>query len=118
MFQRVLTLIKSDRGSAEAALVLIPLVLLFLVGAQSALAVHLRNVESGNAQNEASTRGISGVFRDDDRFIHLESSGDGQNLDLLVTERQRRLISLIPTFSFLDRRFVKVHGIAVIENRR
>jgi hypothetical protein len=118
MLQKFTAALRSERGSIEAAMVLIPLLVLFLVGAQLALTAHSRNVASNSAQNDASVRGISGAFVASDRFLHLESSGDGQNLDLLVTQRNESLISLIPTFSLLEGRFVAVHGIAIVENRR
>jgi hypothetical protein len=118
MLQKFTVALRSERGSIEAAMVLIPLLLLFLIGAQLALTAHSRNLASNSAQNDASVRGISGVFAAGDRFLHLESSGDGQNLDLLVTQRKKSLISLIPTFSLLEGRFVAVHGIAIVENRR
>ena len=118
MFEKLLNSLRSERGSVEASMVLIPLIFLFLIGSQLIFSVHSRNTESNNVQNDASIRGISGVFQDGDRFIHLDSSGDGQNLDLLVTTKQRPLISLIPTLPFLHNRHIKVHGIAIVENRR
>ncbi len=118
MFEKFLASLRSERGSVEASMVLIPLIFLFLIGSQLIFTVHSRNTESNEAQNDASIRGISGVFEEGDRFIHLDRSGDGQNLDLLVTTRESPLISLIPTLVFLDNRQVKVHGIAIVENRR
>ena len=118
MLQKILIALRSERGSAEAAMVLIPLSILFLIGAQLALTAHSRNIESNQAQNDASVRGISGVFNGSDRFLHMESSGDGQNLDLLITQREKSLISLIPTFSLLHGRMISVQGIAIVENRR
>ena len=118
MLQKLALSLRSERGSIEAAMVLIPLTLLFLMGAQLALTAHSRNIESNYAQNDASVRGISGDFTNGDRFLHLESSGDGQNLDLLITERKKSLLSLIPTFSLLEGRFISVYGIAIVENRR
>ena len=118
MLQKLFQSLRSERGSIEAAMVLIPLVLLFLMGAQLALAAHSRNIESNYAQNDASVRGISGKFISGDRFLHLESSGDGESLDLLITERKKSLLSLIPTFSLLKGRFISVHGMAIVENRR
>ena len=118
MLQRLLAAFRSERGSAEASMVLIPLIFLFLIGAQLNISAHSRNVERNHAQNDASVRGISGSFNSGDRFIHLDGSGDGQNLELLVTTREKSLISLIPTLSFLSNRQISVHGIAVVENRR
>lgn len=118
MLQKLVTALRSERGSVEASMVLIPLIFLFLIGAQLTFSVHSRNIESNDAQNDASVRGISGAFISGDRFIHLDSSGDGQNLDLLVTTREKPLISLIPILSLLNHRQISMHGIAIVENRR
>ena len=72
------------------------------------------------AQNDASIRAIVGEFDYSDKFISIESSGDGQKIDLLVTSRERSLINLIPTLpQILGRQaMVSVKGLAVIENSR
>jgi hypothetical protein len=107
--KRILELLRSDRGNVESAMVLIPLLLLFLVGTQIAAATHLRNSERITAQDEATKRAISGEFEPGDEFIHIDSSGDGQNLDLLITHRSRAITDLLP---------VDLYGFAVVENQR
>lgn len=108
---------RCERGSFEAALLLLPLTFLFLIGMQLAISSHSRNMEALFAQNDASVRAIAGEFREGDEFIEIESSGDGQNLDLLVTRRERQLRNLLP--SILGRQaLISVDGVAVIENRR
>ena len=113
-------IVKDQRGSAESALVLVPLLILFLVGVQISLAIHTRNVGRIEAQNSASVRAISGEFEVDDNFIHIESSGDNQNLDLLITRSEGRVRDLIPGFlgGISSAREVGVEGIAVVENAR
>jgi hypothetical protein len=71
-------------------------------------------------QDDATVRAIAGQFQEGDQFIEIESSGDGQNLDLLVTHREHQLVKLIPSLgSILGRRaLISVDGVAVIENRR
>jgi hypothetical protein len=109
-----------ERGSFEAALLLLPLTLLFLIGMQLALSSHSRNMEALFAQDEASARAIAGQFQEGDEFIEIESSGDNQNIDLLVTHRERPIRNLIPSLSSIvgRQRLISVDGIAVIENRR
>jgi hypothetical protein len=118
--KRLQHLLRCDRGSVESALVLIPLMLLFLAGMQIATAAHTRNVEKIDAQNSASTRAISGEFESGDEFIHIDSSGDGQNLDLLITHRQSSLTDLVPGFlgGGSSNREVTVDGMAIVENQR
>jgi hypothetical protein len=112
--------LREDRGNVESALVLIPLLILFLIGMQISLAIHARNVGRVEAQNSASVRAISGEFEPSDRFIHIESSGDGQNLDLLITRREATVLSLLPGFvtGSSSTREVDVGGVAVVENSR
>lgn len=111
---------RSERGSFEAALLLLPLTFLFLIGMQLALSSHSRNMEALFAQDDATVRAIAGQFQEGDQFIEIESSGDNQNLDLLVTHQEHQLVKLIPSLSsILGRRaLISVDGVAVIENRR
>jgi hypothetical protein len=111
---------RDESGSAESTLVLIPLLILFLIGAQLTLAVHARNITRMETQNGASIRAISGEFEESDEFIHIESSGDSQNLDLLVAHGERDIRDLIPGFSgrVTSGRMVEVDGIAIVENAR
>jgi len=112
--------IKDERGNVESAMVLIPLLILFLIGMQLSLAVHARNIERMHSQNEASVRAISGEFDESDEFLQIDSSGDGQNLDLLITRRQVSLQDLLPGFlgGSSSNRSVEVSGIAIVENQR
>jgi hypothetical protein len=112
--------LKDERGSVESALVLIPLLILFMIGMQISLAIHSRNIGRMEAQNNASVRAITGDFAEDDNFIHIESSGDGQNLDLLITRREDAIQDLIPRFlsGISSGRETGVEGIAIIENAR
>lgn len=115
-----LRIVRDERGNAESALVLVPLLILFLIGAQISLAIHFRNLGRVEAQNNASIRAISGEFADDDSFIHIESSGDGQNLDLLVTRSDGKVRDILQGFlgGASKSREVEVEGIAIVENTR
>lgn len=112
--------VRGERGSVESAMVLIPLLLLFLVGAQIATATHLRNSARISAQDAATTRAISGDFQASDQFLHIDSSGDSQNLDLLIVNHSNSVADLIPNFlrGVSSNRNVDVYGLAIVENQR
>lgn len=118
--KRALRHLREERGSAESALVMVPLLILFLIGMQVSLAIHSRNLERMQGQNEASVRAISGDFEANDNFLHIESSGDGQNLDLLITRKERGIQDLMPGLlgGVSANRMVDVEGIAIVENGR
>lgn len=120
IIEAIKRLLRSERGSFEAALLLLPLTFLFLIGMQLALSAHSRNMEALTAQDNASVRAIAGEFQEGDEFIEIESSGDSQNLDLLVTHRESQLRNLIPSLSSILGRqaLISVDGVAVIENQR
>jgi hypothetical protein len=112
--------LKDEKGSVESAMVLVPLLLLFLIGAQLATAVHTRNMERQTVQDQVTKRAISGVFSPDDEFLHIDSSGDGQNLDLLISRRSTSLTNLIPNFlgGVTEGRGIDLYGLAIVENQR
>lgn len=110
---------REERGNAESALVLIPLLILFFIGYEIAAVTHQRNFSRVIAQDQASKRAISGEFNSSDRFLHIESSGDGQNLDLLINRTQREIPWLVPDLLGAKRvERVEVNGIAIVENQR
>lgn len=118
--KKVSRFVRDEKGSVESALVMIPLLVLFLVAFQLTTAVHVRNSAVMYAQADATARAISGEFMENDEFIHIDSSGDGQNLDLLVTGRKMKLVDLLPGFTngYSSDRRVEVQGLAIVENRR
>lgn len=112
--------LREERGNVESSLVLIPLLTLFLIAAQLTIAIHGRNMEKVAAQDEASTRGISGDFKDTDTYLHIYSPDPNQNLDLVISHREKILPRLVPGISELTGKEIKteVSGIAVVENQR
>ena len=112
--------VSDERGSVESALVLIPLLITFLIGFQMAYVAHARNVARNEIQNQASVRAISGKFGVGDHLIHVDSSGEGQNLDLLVAEKSGSLLNFLPNLLGIsaNQRVVGVNGIAIVENSR
>lgn len=118
--KKILKFLRDERGSVESSLVMIPLLILFLVAFQLTTAVHARNTTVIKAQSAATAKAISGQFDADDQFIHIDSAGDGQNLDLLVTVRKLKLVDLLPGFlnGHSSSREIEIQGLAIVENRR
>lgn len=113
-------IILNERGNVESALVLIPLLTLFLIASQLTIAIHGRNMSKVGAQDAASTRAISGEFVDSDTYLHIHSPDPHQNLDLLVSHERRVLPQLISGLGQIlgSKREIDVSGIAIIENQR
>ncbi len=111
---RLVKVLKCEEGSAESAMVLIPLLITFLVGAQIVVATHSRNLLRVSIQDQATSRSISGDFDWRDQFLHIESSGDGQELDLLVAHGDQE----IPLLLQGEVVWSGLNGAAIVENRR
>ncbi len=111
--------LQDERGNTESALVLIPLVFLFLCAMQLILVIFLRNESAISSQNQASIRAISGELSRDDTIISLDSPDSFQKLRILVTKKDRQIPLLIPGLSAILGSVIESteKGIAVIEQR-
>jgi len=109
--------VKDERGSVESALVLIPLLILFLVTMQIGVAINFRNIDRTFAQSEASERAISGQFTSGDRVMEVNPFGTFNSLGILITRKVSSIPVLIPFIgNFVNRGHRSdVTGIAVIE---
>jgi hypothetical protein len=109
--------IASERGSAESAMVLIPLLFLFLCGAQLTSTVFIRNFELAKVQSEASTRAISNEMRTGDSIIEVDTPDRFEKVRLLVVRKQRDLPVIVPGLAaFFDGSLTsEVTGISVME---
>jgi len=109
--------VKDERGSVESALVLIPLLILFLVTMQIGVAINFRNIDRTFAQSEASERAISGQFTSGDRVMEVNPFGTFNSLGILITRKVSSIPILIPfNGNFVNRGHRSdVTGIAVIE---
>jgi hypothetical protein len=109
--------IASERGSAESAMVLIPLLFLFLCGAQLTSTVFIRNFELAKIQSEASTRAISNQLQSSDSIIEVDTPDRFQKLRLLVVKKQRNLPIIVPGLANFFGGSLKseVTGISVME---
>ena len=109
--------LKSERGSAESAMVLIPLLFLFLCGAQLTSTVFIRNMEMARAQSDASSRAIADDIHPSDRIVNVDTGNRFTTIRLLVTEKRRDLPILIPGLAPLFGGALRseVRGVSVIE---
>ncbi|MDA2962593.1 MAG: hypothetical protein O3A27_02405 [Actinomycetota bacterium] len=87
---------KGEDGNVESALVLIPLLILFLIGIELIVATNLRNGDAAIAQGEASRRAISGEIYSGDEVIELNSPDPFSHIRLLITHRRTTLPQVVP----------------------
>ena len=109
--------LQDESGSVESALVLIPLLILFLVTMQIGVAINFRNIDRTFAQSEASERAISGQFASADRMMEVNPFGTFNSLGILITRKVSSIPILIPFIgNFINREHrSEVTGIAVVE---
>jgi hypothetical protein len=107
--------LRQEGGNVESALVLIPMLILFLISAQLIVATNIRNTEMALAQGDASARAISHMFQPGDEVI--EVGGRIEKIQVLITHRTHILPQLVPGLMALmgGNPATDVVGIAVIE---
>lgn len=112
---RIFQLLQKEDGNVESALVLIPMLILFLIGVQLIVATNIRNTEMALAQGDASARAISHQYQLGDEV--LEVGGRIQKIQVLVTHRTHILPQIVPGLVALmgSNPVSDVVGIAVIE---
>ena len=112
---RIRTHLAKEDGNVESALVLIPLLIVFLIGAQIIAATNLRNADLAMAQGDAAARAISQEFHPDDELIEI--GGGVEKIRVLVTHRSHTVPQLVPGLIELlgGAPATDVVGIAVIE---
>ena len=115
MFKRIHAHLSREDGNVESALVLIPMLFLFLIGAQVIAATNLRNADLAMAQGEAAERAISHEFNSEDEV--LEIGGGVEKIRVLITHRSHSVLQLVPGLIeiFGGAPKTQVVGISVIE---
>ena len=115
MFSRLRAHWLREDGNVESALVLIPVLFLFLIGAQIIAATNLRNADLAMAQGDAAERAISQQFNADDEV--LEIGGGIEKIRVLITHRSHSVLQLVPGLIeiFGGAPKTQVVGISVIE---
>jgi len=113
--EKSLSNLKKDDGNVESALVLIPMLILFLIGMQLIVTTNIRNAEMALAQGDASARAISHQYQVGDEVI--EVGGRIEKIQVLITHRTHLLPQIVPGLVALmgGRPVSDVVGIAVIE---
>ncbi len=104
-----------EDGNVESALVLIPMLFLFLIGAQVISTTNLRNADLAMAQGEAAERAISQEFHGDDEIVEI--GGGVEKIRVLITHRSHSVLQLVPGLIeiFGGAPKTQVVGISVIE---
>jgi len=115
MVSKLARFLRKDDGNVESALVLIPMLILFLIGTQLIAATNLRNVDLALVQGDAAARAISHDYQPGDEVIEL--GGRIEKIQLLITHRSNSLPQLVPGLAALmgGNPVTDVMGIAVIE---
>jgi len=93
---KVITSLRKEDGNVESAMVLIPLLILFLIGIQLIIATNLRNTDAALAQGDASRRAISGEIYSTDEVIELDSPDRFASIKILITHRRTTLPQIVP----------------------
>ena len=93
---KVITSLRKDDGNVESAMVLIPLLILFLIGIQLIIATNLRNTDAALAQGDASRRAISGEIYSTDEVIKLDSPDRFASIKILITHRRTTVPQIVP----------------------
>jgi hypothetical protein len=115
VLSRIQSYLRREDGNVESALVLIPMLFLFLIGAQIIAATNLRNADLAMAQGDAANRAISQQFHAEDEVIEI--GGGIEKIRLLVTHRSHSVLQLVPGLIeiFGGAPKTQVVGISVIE---
>lgn len=93
-FNRLRTHAAREDGNVESALVIIPLLILFLIGVQVIAATNLRNADLAMAQGDAAARAISHQIYADAEIVEI--GGRIEKIRVLVTHRSHTIPQLVP----------------------
>ena len=112
---RIRAHVAGEDGNVESALVIIPLMILFLIGAQIIAATNMRNADLAMAQGDAAARAISQEFHPDDEIVEI--GGRVEKIRVLVTHRSHTVPQLVPGLIELmgGAPVTDVVGVAVVE---
>lgn len=116
--KRFLKYLHSEDGNLESALVLIPLISLFLATLQLIATVNFRNVDMTVAQNQASEQSIWQQINSTDNEVKLASGSPFEKLRLVIVNVERELPQIFPGINTLmGGRKIRTVGTAVIEEQ-
>jgi len=116
--KRFLKYLHSEDGNLESALVLIPLISLFLATLQLIATVNFRNVDMNVAQNQASEQSVWQQINSTDNEVKLASGSPFEKLRLVIVNVERELPQIFPGINTLmGGRKIRTVGTAVIEEQ-
>jgi hypothetical protein len=116
MLKKIIRRINAEAGTVESALVLIPLLMLFLATMQLIVTVNFRNLDMASTQNQASLQAVHQVVEPRNELIELRSGDFFTKLRLLVVKSERNLPEIFPgTNELLGGKKLRTTGVAVYE---
>ena len=108
--------LNSEEGNVESALVIVPLIALFLATLQLIATVNFRNVDMTVAQNQASKQSVWQEIKPGDQEIKLDSGSSFEKLRLLVVQTEREIPQIFPGIaSLMGGKKIRTSGTAIIE---
>ena len=108
--------LNSEEGNVESALVIVPLIALFLATLQLIATVNFRNVDMTVAQNQASKQSVWQEIKPGDQEIKLDSGSSFEKLRLLVVKTEREIPQIFPGIaSLMGGKKIRTSGTAIIE---
>jgi hypothetical protein len=116
MLKKIIKRINAEAGTVESALVLIPLLVLFLATMQLIVTVNFRNLDMASTQNQASLQAVHQVIEPGDKLIELRSGDFFTKLRLLVIKSERNLPEIFPGINeLLGGKKLRTTGVSVYE---
>ncbi|MGI9199200.1 MAG: hypothetical protein ACR2I9_05825 [Candidatus Nanopelagicaceae bacterium] len=116
MLKKLVRRINAEVGTVESALVLIPLLVLFLATMQLMVTVNFRNLDMASTQNQASLQAVHQVVEPRNELIDLRSGDFFTKLRLLVVKSERNLPEIFPGINeLLGGKKLRTTGVAVYE---
>jgi hypothetical protein len=114
--KKLLKYLHSTEGNVESALVIIPLISLFLATLQLIATVNYRNVDMTRSQNVASNQAIWAEVKPGDQEIKLDSGSAFEKLRLIVVKTERDIPRIFPGIAnLIGNKKLITKGTAVIE---
>ena len=108
--------LNSEEGNVESALVIVPLIALFLATLQLIATVNFRNVDMTVAQNQASKQSVWQEIKPGDQEINLDSGSSFEKLRLLVVKTEREIPQIfLGIASLMGGKKIRTSGTAIIE---
>lgn len=114
--KKLVKYLHSEDGNVESALVIIPLIALFLATLQLIATANLRNLDMAKTQNKASYQAIWQEINPRDQEIKLASGSPFEKLRLVVVKAEREIPQIFPGVNaLLGGKKIRTTGTAVIE---